>query len=258
MHKKDVDLLYRIQFCLGGVGTITVRNNSDVVNFVVGSVGDLVNKVIPFFLKYPLITSKRADFIIFSKIVELINKKEHLTLEGIQKIVNLKASMNKGLTDALKQAFPNTLPIPRPVIDKSLCIINPCWLSGFIDGEGSFTISLRKSSTHIIGYQVYLIFQISQHLKDIELMENIAKYLQVGKLIFRDNHPLIVYQVNKFSEVEKIILFLNKYPLQGVKRLEFEDWEKAARIVKTKGHLTLEGLEYIKQIKDRMNAKRSL
>jgi len=149
LHKKDVGLLYSIQSCLGGVGTITIRNNSDVADFVVGSVGDLVNKVIPFFLKYPLITHKRADFIIFCKIVELINQKEHLTLEGIQKIVNLKASMNKGLTDKLKQAFPDTKPIPRPVIDKSLRVINPWWLAGFIDGEGSFTVSLRESSRYI-------------------------------------------------------------------------------------------------------------
>jgi hypothetical protein len=40
--------------------------------------------------------------------------------------------------------------------------------------------------------------------------------------------------------------------------LEFEDWEKAAAIIKAKGHLTLKGLEDIKQIRDGMNAKRSL
>jgi len=259
LHKKDVGLLYQIQSCLGNVGTITVRNNSDVVDFVVASVGDLVNKVIPFFLKYPLITRKRADFIIFSKIVELISQKEHLTLEGIQKIVSLKASMNKGLTDNLKQAFPDIKPIPRPVIDNSLCIINPEWLAGFIDGEGSFSINIRESASHNIGSQVSLIFQISQHLIDAELMENILKYLEVGKLIFRKSHPLVVYQVSRFSDIEeKIIPFFNKYPLQGVKRLEFEDWEKAAAVIKAKGHLTLKGLEDIKQIRDRMNAKRSL
>ena len=234
LHKKDVDLLYRIQTCLGDVGTIKLRNNSDVVDFVVGSVGDLVNKVIPFFLKYPLITRKRADFIIFNKIVELIDQKEHLTLEGIQKIVNLKASMNKGLTDALKQAFPETKPIPRPVIDKSLCTINPWWLAGFIDGEGSFSVSIRKSSSHNTGYQVSLIFEISQHLIDVELMENIVKYLQVGKLILRNSHPLVIYQVIRFSEIsENILPFLNKYPLLGgvpPKRLEFEDWAKAAEL----------------------------
>jgi hypothetical protein len=41
-------------------------------------------------------------------------------LEGIQKIVNLKASMNKGLSDELKESFPNTKPALRPVVDKSL------------------------------------------------------------------------------------------------------------------------------------------
>ena len=257
LHKKDVDLLYQIQSCLGGVGTITLRNNSDVVDFVVMSVGDLVNKVIPFFLKYPLITRKRADFIIFSQIVEILNKKEHLTLEGIQKIVNLKAFMNKGLTDVLIQAFPDTKPVPRPVIDKSLCIINPWWLSGFIDGEGSFTVSIRKSTSHTIGFQVILIFQISQHLIDVGLMENLVKYFQVGKLVFRNNHPLVIYEVVRFLDIEeKIIPFLKKYPLQGIKRLEFEDWEKVAKIIKAKDHLNQKGLDSIKQIRDGMNARR--
>ena len=34
--------------------------------------------------------------------------KEHNTLEGIQKIVNIKASLNLGLSEDLKEAFPNT------------------------------------------------------------------------------------------------------------------------------------------------------
>jgi hypothetical protein len=42
---------------------------------------------------------------------------EHLTIEGIQKIVNIRASLNKGLTTVLKTAFPNSitfsiLPVP--------------------------------------------------------------------------------------------------------------------------------------------------
>lgn len=215
LHKKDVDILYRIQSCLGGVGTVTIRNNSDTVDFVVGSVGDLVNTVIPFFSKYPLITRKRADFMIFCKIVELINQKEHLTLEGIQKIVCLKASMNKGLTDPLKKAFPDITPIPRPEIDRSTCLINPWWLAGFIDGEGSFTVNVRKSTSHSNGYQVSLIFQISQHLDDAELMENLLNYFQVGKLTFRKEHPLVVYRVIKFSDIEeKLYLFLINIPLR--------------------------------------------
>lgn len=36
--------------------------------------------------------------------------KEHSTLEGIQKIVNIRASLNTGLTENLKKGFPDTLP----------------------------------------------------------------------------------------------------------------------------------------------------
>ena len=39
--------------------------------------------------------------------------KEHSTLEGIQKIVNIRASLNTGLTENLKEGFPDTLPSQR-------------------------------------------------------------------------------------------------------------------------------------------------
>jgi hypothetical protein len=47
---------------------------------------------------------------LFKSVVEMVNAKEHLTIEGIHKIVSNKASINRGLTDELKVAFPNTIP----------------------------------------------------------------------------------------------------------------------------------------------------
>jgi hypothetical protein len=40
--------------------------------------------------------------------------KEHLTLEGLLKILSLKASLNLGLPDKLKEHFPNIIPTTRP------------------------------------------------------------------------------------------------------------------------------------------------
>lgn len=42
---------------------------------------------------------------------------QHLLMEGLQDIVNLRASINLGLSEDLKTAFPNTIPISRPVIE---------------------------------------------------------------------------------------------------------------------------------------------
>lgn len=71
----------------------------------------MTNIIIPHFEKYPLISQKQSDYIIFKNIIELINKDEHLTKDGLIKIINLKASLNWGLSDTLKISFLNSTKI---------------------------------------------------------------------------------------------------------------------------------------------------
>jgi hypothetical protein len=47
-------------------------------------------------------TQKRADFELFKHTVGMLSRQEHFTLEGVEQIVNLKAAINKGLSDELK------------------------------------------------------------------------------------------------------------------------------------------------------------
>ena len=114
MQEKDKAVLELIQAYLG-VGTVT-KHGKDSMFYVVRSREVLTNVIIPHFVKYPLLTQKRADFELFKLVVELMNKKEHLTKEGLNKIVAIKASMNKGLSDELKAAFPNIGPVQRPLV----------------------------------------------------------------------------------------------------------------------------------------------
>jgi len=58
------------------------------------------------------------------------------------------------------------------------------------------------------------------------------------------------FVVSRFSDItEKIIPFFDKYPLVGVKSLDYADFCKVADLIKNKAHLTTEGLSQIKQIK---------
>ena len=101
---------------LGGVGSITTRDNQ--VSFKV-YYKDLA-VLIDHFDNYPLITKKRADFELFKRVLGLINRQEHLTPEGLIKIVSIKASMNKGLSEDLKTAFPNVTPVSKPFVDVAI------------------------------------------------------------------------------------------------------------------------------------------
>ena len=57
--------------------------------YIVKNRRDLLLKVFPFFDLHPLQTTKYTDYLIFKKVVVLIEKKSHLTKEGFRDIVNL-------------------------------------------------------------------------------------------------------------------------------------------------------------------------
>ena len=64
-------------------------------DFRVTKLDDIVNQIIPFFNKYPIIGVKSKDFKDFSKAAELIIHKKHLTHEGLEQIRKIKAGMNR-------------------------------------------------------------------------------------------------------------------------------------------------------------------
>ena len=84
-------LLKQIQSFFG-VGSITTYKKRGTVSFYVKSIVEINSIIIPHFDKYPLLTQKRADFLLFKKVVELIDNKAHLNIEGLHQIINLKAS----------------------------------------------------------------------------------------------------------------------------------------------------------------------
>lgn len=95
---KSIQALEKLQSFFG-CGRIFVNrrhdnHNENLYRFCVRSFSDLKDKIIPFFRRYNLQTSKKKDFEIFSQIIDLMNKKKHLTKEGTNEIVNLASKMN--------------------------------------------------------------------------------------------------------------------------------------------------------------------
>ena len=86
-------------------------------------------------------------------------------------------------------------------------------------------------------------------------MEKIQSSLGCGNVY--QNRTWLDLEVTKFDDIDKkIIPLFEKFPIRGVKALDFKDWCKVAEIVKTKNHLTIQGLDEILKIKSRMNTGR--
>jgi len=256
LHKKDLNLLKKIQ-AFWGVGEIYHKEES--CNYMVQSLRGL-NVIVNHFERYPLLTKKREDFMLFAQIVTLINQKEHLTLSGLHEIISLKASMNLGLSTLLKTAFPDITPAIRPKrSDEELLNsnIDPNWMVGFTAGEGCFSIRITKSSTTKTGFQVQLRFNITQHSIDKVFMNSLVNFWGCGKVFLRFRENKVDFQILKIKDLsEKVIPLFQSIPLQGVKSKDFADFCKAVEIMKVKGHLTNEGLDQLHKLKVGMNTGR--
>ena len=63
---------------------------------VVRNRNDLVTRVVPFFERQPLLSSKRQDFSTFARIVRAMTRGTHLTAEGFDALRAEALSMNGG------------------------------------------------------------------------------------------------------------------------------------------------------------------
>ena len=253
LHKKDLFILEAIKNFLG-VGKIYVQGEVSV-EYRVFSIKDL-KIVLDHFDKFPLISQKYVDYLLFKEAYLLLINREHLTSEGLRKIISIKASINNGLSSSLKEAFPGIIHAVRP-LKENISIYNPQWLAGFTSGEGSFGVKIRNAEGNSLSKAfIELIFQINQHVRDKELIACIAEYWGCGK-IYKHSVNAVVYRVSKRSDLtEKILPFFFKYPILGIKALDFKDFCFISELIENKAHYSKEGLDQILHIKVNMNSGR--
>lgn len=250
LNSRDHYLLTLIRDYFG-VGTVRKDKNNNSV-YSVTKVEELTSVIFPHFDRYPLLTKKWADYQLFRAIVFIITDKKHKTEEGFWKILGLRYNLNWGISEELKLAFPNITPVDRPPVP--FTYINKDWLVGFIDGEGCFYINVIKSNTN---FKVWLLFQITQHNRDFDLIEKIALYLNCGSVKQRGKDlDAVDFEVTKFELINtQIIPFLLANPLKSSKSYDFSSFYEAAQIINNKNTRQWESndIENLLNIKDKMN-----
>lgn len=95
-HKDNEVILKLFQKVLNCGKIHPKANNPDMLVYTVSNRRHLREKVIPFFERYRLLSKKWEDFLRFKEIVEALERKEHTTKEGFERLIKLAMEMNKG------------------------------------------------------------------------------------------------------------------------------------------------------------------
>lgn len=201
---------------------------------IVSKLSDIINIIIPHFQKYPLLGVKYVDFQLWVMCVNLIAKKEHLTSEGLAKIISIKSALNKGLSDELKLIFKDIKPLERPEYKISDNLLNPYWVSGFSEGDSSFQVSVSNTTN-----QVRVIYNINLHQRDLPLILKIQEFFGgAGKISNYKN--AVQYVIASIKCTDKIIIpHFDTFHLKGNKLDNYLIWKEIACLVRDKAHLSL-------------------
>jgi hypothetical protein len=153
LHIDDRPVL---EFIISRLGFGKIYSHKNSVTLVINKHED-ITKIIDIFTKYPLQSTKWLNFCDFTQCFELISNKVSDRLEVNNKIIDIKNNMNNSRTNF-------ELPVTKTIH------ITKYWFLGFIEGEGSFTV------TKINKYQLF--FSINQAGFNLPLMVEIQNFLQ--------------------------------------------------------------------------------
>ena len=234
LHVKNYIILENIKEFFN-VGHITkrIRNGKSMSIYSVQSIKAIYENIIPHFNKYPLLTEKSADFILFKSALDIMYNNNKLTYNDIIELLSFKASMGKniGLSSIIYKLFPEVNKVSRFVV-YSNNITSPLWLAGFVSGDGMFYVRPVYFKGNILRFT--LVFSITQPIRDFFLLNAIKDYFKCGVL---ENKPSTPYQVGYFVRslpyiLKLIIPFFKQNPILGQKKKDFLDFVKAADIIK--------------------------
>nr|YP_009136836.1 LAGLIDADG endonuclease [Fusarium culmorum]AKB93389.1 LAGLIDADG endonuclease [Fusarium graminearum]CDL73548.1 Included in intron of cob n1 TaxSordaria macrospora k-hell RepIDF7WD38_SORMK [Fusarium culmorum CS7071]AKE07441.1 LAGLIDADG endonuclease [Fusarium culmorum]QID44155.1 LAGLIDADG endonuclease [Fusarium culmorum]CAB4246886.1 heg15 [Fusarium culmorum] len=253
LHIDDIEVLYIIKSKLG-FGRVVEESSRNSCSFIVEDSLN-INKLCDIFKQFPLHTSKKLDFISFNEVVIIKAKNKVLSETDIAKIISIKNSMN-----SKREVFTYDT-------SKSQIIINPNWLIGFIEGEGTFGIKTGSA----------LYFQVAQKNTSQECLNGIINFLMNlsnNATLHKDpDNKILPISVTNTINIRTNVVSLAIANVDGLyyyllpyldsskfysrKAIDFKLW-KMALLLKIKGYYyTTEGKNLFLDISDTLNKRYS-
>lgn len=128
------------------------------------------------------------------------------------------------------------------------------YITGFVDGEGSFLISFQKRAKMKMGLEVRPSFTVSQHRRSKDVLDRLEKFFECGSIRFNKSDQTYKYEVRSLQDLtRRIIPHFVKFPLQTTKQNDFLKFQKICELMKMSKHLSFIGLRTIIETSYTMN-----
>ncbi len=128
------------------------------------------------------------------------------------------------------------------------------YISGYVDGEGCFTVSIAPRATLLVGWEVRPGFSVSQNGDRAEVLQAIKTYFGCGSIRPDRSDKTLKWETRRLEDIlERIVPHFERYPLLSGKSYDFDRFASVCRLMAAGAHLRRDGLAEIVELASEMN-----
>jgi hypothetical protein len=128
------------------------------------------------------------------------------------------------------------------------------YISGYVDGEGCFTVSIAPRATLVVGWEVRPSLSVSQNGDRAEVLRLVESYFGCGSIRPDRSDRTLKWETRRLGDlVERVIPHFDRFPLLSGKRRDYERFAAICRLMSAGAHRTAEGLIEIVELTIGMN-----
>ena len=129
------------------------------------------------------------------------------------------------------------------------------YIAGYVDGEGSFSVSVQRNATCRVGFQLVPEFHVSQNGDRAQVLELIRQRLDCGSIRpnSKKDRALVLVVRNRDDLLTRVIPFFERNPLLSSKQADFLKFAGIVRELALGNHRTDAGFRRLLEIAVSMN-----
>ena len=125
------------------------------------------------------------------------------------------------------------------------------WVVGFVEGEGSFNVPIRREHDRGLPWRVSLSFNVSQIGAEVPSL--LRSVFGAGTVRGRGD-GVFYFEVTKPKELEeRVFPFFDRFPLRGPKRNDLAIFRQVAELIQSGRHRTTAGVQEALVLRGPMN-----
>jgi hypothetical protein len=129
------------------------------------------------------------------------------------------------------------------------------YISGYVDGEGCFTVSISPRAKLAVGWEVRPSLSVSQNGDRAEVLQLIQAHFACGSMRPDRSDRTLKWEARRLGDIlDRVIPHFESYPLLSAKRFDFERFARICRLMAIGEHRRTSGLKAIVGLASSMNA----